>query len=405
MSTKIYPRQKTKIPNDEIEEIVDSRKKIKLDKCKICGDKSSGNHYGVSSCDGCERFFLRTKLKNQTYRCFLGQNCLITPQNRINCKACRYQRCIEAGMFIENCRAGEGKISKISQREDQLKDSSSFKASIVANSEETVDNSDNSNSNKNSSPLSTNESVDIVVPFHSIELPAVVNNNEIELKILINQLHQAYSLQSSKVTNQIEQANMISSLNIKNLTGSDATLKDVWTELIKLTENNISSMIRYVVNIPGWNIPKNSRDFKIIINRNLFSYYWVIYSLLCIRGQFYLVLPNGIFYTREWREKIIGKEVADAVFDFCDQFNSLSLTETEKFILLPVIITSYNEGLIEKEKIQKCHDYYLRTLKYVMKLNKRDPKYIDRFSEVLCLLSNTAKLNNNNIDRIVPIIE
>jgi hypothetical protein len=130
------------------------------------------------------------------------------------------------------------------------------------------DNSDNSNS-------TTNESADIVVPFHSIGLPTVVNNNEIEMKLLINQLHQMYSLQSSKVHNQIEQANMISSLNIKNLTGSDASLKDVWSEIIKLAENYISSMIRYVVNIPGWNIPKDSGDFKIIINRNFFSYYWV----------------------------------------------------------------------------------------------------------------------------------
>jgi hypothetical protein len=153
--------------------------------------------------------------------------------------------------------------------------SSSFKAPIVENSEETVDSSDHSNSTTNSSPISINESADIVVPFHSIGLPAAVNNNEIEMKLLINQLHQIYSLQSSKIHNQIEQANMISSLNIKNLTGSDATLKDVWTEIIKLAENNISSMIRYVVNIPGWNIQKESGDFKIIINRNLFNYYWV----------------------------------------------------------------------------------------------------------------------------------
>lgn len=46
-------------------------------------------------------FFKRCTLKKEKYRCFFGNECIITPKNRNRCKSCRYQKCLEVNMSIQ----------------------------------------------------------------------------------------------------------------------------------------------------------------------------------------------------------------------------------------------------------------------------------------------------------------
>nr|ACO55650.1 retinoid X receptor beta [Paralichthys olivaceus] len=69
--------------------------------CSICGDYSSGKHYGVYSCEVCEGFFKRTVRKDLTYTCRDSKDCMVDKRQRNRCQYCRYQKCLAMGMKRE----------------------------------------------------------------------------------------------------------------------------------------------------------------------------------------------------------------------------------------------------------------------------------------------------------------
>nr|AAC15588.1 retinoid X receptor [Amblyomma americanum] len=69
--------------------------------CSICGDRASGKHYGVYSCEGCKGFFKRTVRKDLSYACREERTCIIDKRQRNRCQYCRYQKCLACGMKRE----------------------------------------------------------------------------------------------------------------------------------------------------------------------------------------------------------------------------------------------------------------------------------------------------------------
>ncbi|XP_043231774.1 nuclear receptor subfamily 2 group F member 1-B-like isoform X1 [Amphibalanus amphitrite] len=69
--------------------------------CSVCGDKSSGKHYGQFTCEGCKSFFKRSVRKNLTYACRGNRNCPIDTHHRNQCQFCRLRKCLKVGMRKE----------------------------------------------------------------------------------------------------------------------------------------------------------------------------------------------------------------------------------------------------------------------------------------------------------------
>lgn len=75
--------------------------------CQVCGDKASGFHYGVHSCEGCKGFFRRSIQQKIQYRpCSKNQQCPIMRINRNRCQYCRLKKCVSVGMSRDAIRFG-----------------------------------------------------------------------------------------------------------------------------------------------------------------------------------------------------------------------------------------------------------------------------------------------------------
>nr|CAA67384.1 nuclear hormone receptor [Drosophila melanogaster] len=107
--------------------------------CKVCGDKASGYHYGVTSCEGCKGFFRRSIQKQIEYRCLRDGKCLVIRLNRNRCQYCRFKKCLSAGMSRDSVRYG-----RVPKRSRELNGAAASSAAAGAPASLNVDDSTSS---------------------------------------------------------------------------------------------------------------------------------------------------------------------------------------------------------------------------------------------------------------------
>ncbi|KAM4614994.1 nuclear receptor subfamily 5 group A member 2-like [Polymixia lowei] len=96
------------------------------DLCPVCGDKVSGYHYGLLTCESCKGFFKRTVQNNKKYNCAENQDCKIDTTQRKRCPFCRFQKCLHVGMRLEavrgdRMRGGRNRFGPMYKRDRALK--------------------------------------------------------------------------------------------------------------------------------------------------------------------------------------------------------------------------------------------------------------------------------------------
>lgn len=116
--------------------------------CAVCGDRASGKHYGVYSCEGCKGFFKRTVRKDLTYTCRDERNCVVDKRQRNRCQYCRYQKCTAMGMrreavlISQNRNSSSGQADSVQeerQRKDKAMGDSEVESTSSANNDMPVE--------------------------------------------------------------------------------------------------------------------------------------------------------------------------------------------------------------------------------------------------------------------------
>lgn len=85
----------------QVSELPDTKEGIVEELCPVCGDKVSGYHYGLLTCESCKGFFKRTVQNKKVYTCVAERSCHIDKTQRKRCPFCRFQKCLEVGMKLE----------------------------------------------------------------------------------------------------------------------------------------------------------------------------------------------------------------------------------------------------------------------------------------------------------------
>ncbi|XP_059172955.1 uncharacterized protein LOC131953667 [Physella acuta] len=85
----------------------------KLPPCLVCGNSASGLHFGVNSCEACNEFFRRALKRKRSSSCPNDGACDVTGTKRGACGACRFQKCLKAGMSRERIKTGRYSHTKV----------------------------------------------------------------------------------------------------------------------------------------------------------------------------------------------------------------------------------------------------------------------------------------------------
>ncbi|KRY53367.1 putative nuclear hormone receptor HR3 [Trichinella britovi] len=94
---------------------------IEIIPCKVCGDKSSGVHYGVITCEGCKGFFRRSQSSVTNYQCPRSKSCVVDRVNRNRCQYCRLKKCLELGMSRDAVKFGRMSKKQREKVEDEVR--------------------------------------------------------------------------------------------------------------------------------------------------------------------------------------------------------------------------------------------------------------------------------------------
>ncbi|KAK2173520.1 hypothetical protein NP493_870g02007 [Ridgeia piscesae] len=304
--------------------------------CKVCGDKASGYHYGVTSCEGCKGFFRRSIQKQIEYRCLRDGKCMVIRLNRNRCQYCRFKKCLAVGMSRDSVRYG--RVPKRSRSLDEQR---------VSTTGET------------DPPMAESQQLAIY-----------------DIILAVSQAHQTNCVTAEKLRTLTR---VPKSLAMKTETqGQGAGLSQVMADtdrcymfqnLASLVTPSIQSVVEFAKRVPGFH--DLSQDDQLILIKSGFFEIWLTrMTHMFDHSDLTVTFDDGSIVQKKQLDLVYSSNLMDIVFSFAHTFSQLLLNDTEIGLFTAIVlVTADRVGLSETKAVEAIQDSLIEALKLQLSRN------------------------------------
>lgn len=330
----ISPGAKPKIKKEEstIQPADSNSPKQPFVPCKVCGDRASGYHYGVTSCEGCKGFFRRSIQKQIEYRCLREGKCMVIRLNRNRCQYCRFKKCLAVGMSRDSVRFG--RVPKRTKSLDEQR---------VTSSDASLD-------------------------------QTALENKQLaiyDIILSVSQAHHAHcGVTEDKLRNlERKHATLMTKIELPDamMQFSDEELESqrmlMWHCFSTYITPSIQSVVEFAKRVPG--MPDLMQDDQLVLIKSGFFEVWLTrMARMFNQMENYVTFEDGSMIHRDELSVVYAPEFVTAMFDVASSINQLNLNDTEIGLLAAVILaTPDRHGISDMKAVETIQDKLIEALK------------------------------------------
>ncbi|XP_063620760.1 ecdysone-inducible protein E75 isoform X2 [Cydia splendana] len=333
--------------------------------CRVCGDKASGFHYGVHSCEGCKGFFRRSIQQKIQYRpCTKNQQCSILRINRNRCQYCRLKKCIAVGMSRDAVRFG-----RVPKRE---------KARILA----AMQQSSSSRAHEQAAAAELDDAPRLLARVVRAHLDTCEFTRD----------RVAAMRARARDCPTYSQPTLACPLNPAPELQSEKEFSQRFAHVIR-------GVIDFAGLIPGFQLLTQDDKFT-LLKSGLFDALFVrlicmfdapLNSIICLNGQ--LMKRDSI------QSGANARFLVDSTFKFAERMNSMNLTDAEIGLFCAIVlITPDRPGLRNIELVERMHSRLKSCLQTVIAQNRPDkPGFLRELMDTLPDLRTLSTLHTEKL--------
>ncbi|XP_071830695.1 retinoic acid receptor alpha-like isoform X1 [Apostichopus japonicus] len=346
--------------------------------CKVCGDKSTGFHYGVMACEGCKGFFRRSIQKKIEYKCHLDGNCTIERINRNRCQHCRFKKCLVVGMSKESVRIG--RYSK------KIKQNNLAEIRRLTMRPETAEEKE-ARERRDIELYSISQTVlqayNLAIQFPKEKVDGLLSKRD--------EMMQSY-----------QETNIFPSPNIPldDLSEEQRNNPKVvaWKQFLEAQMPGAKKVVEFSKCLPGF-VSFRQEDQITLLKSGFFEAWIILISRVLSPQDRTMILEDDQFFSRQQINDMDVPDFWNRVFELADVLNKMDLGDMEIAHLMAVtIVTGDRSGLLNKTQTGNMQEKLMECLRReIMRQNAQNSRLVAKLVMLLPTLVSISMMNSENL--------